>query len=51
MPISMYEKVIEVAPDSELAKESSKKIKELTERKKKMEAFLKKKKKKGKDSL
>ncbi|KPK95742.1 hypothetical protein AMJ80_03830 [bacterium SM23_31] len=44
MPIEHYKKVIELAPESELAKESEKKIKEITELKEKMEKFFKKKK-------
>lgn len=47
MPIEHYKKVIELAPESELAKESEKKIKEITELKEKMEKFLKKKKSAG----
>ena len=47
MPIEHYKKVIELAPESDLAKESQKKIKEITELKEKMEKFLKKKKKGG----
>jgi len=46
-PISLYQQVIELDPASALAEQSRQKIKTLTETKKKMEAFLKKKKGKG----
>lgn len=46
-PINMYKKVIEVSPDSDYAKQSQAKVKELTEKKKKWEKFNKKKKGKG----